>query len=205
MASPEFTTEMLADLGDHLFSEGLAAYEEKDFKKSLIWFSQCLDVCRNFENTEMTVGRILFFIGAIYSYLKNPEQMMGFCEAFVTIFQKQPPELRDGSRLLVTGAVCFHNGNPALAGRAFKLALRYFQELDLPRDVNVAQEQLQKLGKVPLYRIQSREFLVRLDQQPAFEFTVTTDGKVQWGEVYRLSQRVPVGSRFLWNTICVNT
>jgi tetratricopeptide (TPR) repeat protein len=201
MTSPQLTPQMLADLGDHLYREGVSAYQRKDYKEALIWFSQCLTVCREFQDAESTIGRILFFMGAIYSFLKNGEQMMAFCEASVNILQQQVPEPGDGEKLTLIGAVCFHNGNPALAQRAFKTALRFFQELNQPKDVKVAQEQLNKLGKTPLYRLQSHEFTIRLGEQSAYKFTVTVDGKVKWSTFAGLNQGVPVDSRFPWNTI----
>jgi hypothetical protein len=151
------------------------------------------------------VGRILFYLGAIYSFSPQRGQMMACCEAAVNIWQpQQTPQAGDGEMLVLIGAVCSHNGNPALARRAFNTALRFFQSLNQPRDVKVVQEQLARLGKTPLYRLQHREFTIRLAKQPVYKFSVSPDGQVRWSNFVGKSQATPVGSGFPWDTVCTN-
>ncbi len=192
--------EMLGELVQRLYTEGMTAYEKKDDNQSLAWFAQCLDVLRQLDSNAEWYSAICYQVGLLFALHGETEQSTAFLDAVGAIQQQQSPDLPTVQTLVQVGGILARIGESGRARRLLECAAAMEATLDVASDSVVA-EALASLPESEVVPARDWEFTIRLELQPASRFTVTAGGEIVWSDFRGELGAVPLGSGAPWNVV----
>jgi hypothetical protein len=191
---------MLGELVQHLYTEGMTAYEKKDDNQALAWFAQCLDVLRQLGQNVEWYSAICYQVGLLFALHGEAEQSTAFLDAVGTIQQQQPPDAPTVQTLIQVGKILAQIGQPGRARRLLESAAAMAATLGGPAE-GPAGEILTSLQEIAVVPACDWEFTIRLELQPASRFTVTAGGEIIWSDFRGELGAVPLGSGAPWNVV----
>lgn len=200
----QMTPEMLAGLLQHVFREGMTAFEQNYMDRAGQWFTQCLSILHGLGGNKEFLSQVMFYLGYVMAFSNEPQQAAAFLLSSASIQKSMGKTEAEADCFFTTGSVLGDLKAYRAAESCLLEASQRYHELGLPDKFSAVEKERATFASHEEDRFSPDngmlEFGIYADTDFLAKLSVSTEGEVTWCDGESPQEPVPIGLAVHWQS-----